>query len=213
PSGLWHHQQDRGQPLKKTTVRMPGPSCVAKRITLKINAVRSCTPGSPRRSGTIATIFIQIGLKTCNQYGMVGAGIQGGGFPKGPLMDELDPDFRQSPESYFPAIESGLWIRPLSQELRKSISLPPQFAISREPRFPTPLAREHSTSRGNFHSPGVPPHFDPWRRRVFLLHVIGFRPAQSRLDLLYRFGLGYRGRLRWLDLASDDSLRGYSKRM
>ena len=28
PSGFWHHTQDRGQPLKKTVVRMPSPSWV-----------------------------------------------------------------------------------------------------------------------------------------------------------------------------------------
>jgi hypothetical protein len=26
PSGLWHQRQRSGQPLKKTVVRMPGPS-------------------------------------------------------------------------------------------------------------------------------------------------------------------------------------------
>ena len=65
-------------------------------------------------------------------------------------------------------------------EPRKSISFPPQYARSREPRLPIPLARERSTSRGNFHSPGVPPHFDPWRRRVFLLPVVDFQPARLR---------------------------------
>jgi hypothetical protein len=25
-SGLWHHQQERGQPLRKTVVLNPGPS-------------------------------------------------------------------------------------------------------------------------------------------------------------------------------------------
>jgi hypothetical protein len=29
PSGLWHHEQRRLQPLKKTTSRMPGPSLMA----------------------------------------------------------------------------------------------------------------------------------------------------------------------------------------
>jgi hypothetical protein len=29
PSGLWHHQQFNGQPLKKTVDRMPGPSWIA----------------------------------------------------------------------------------------------------------------------------------------------------------------------------------------
>jgi hypothetical protein len=31
-SGLWHHQQRSGQPLKKTVVRMPGPSCSEYRM-------------------------------------------------------------------------------------------------------------------------------------------------------------------------------------
>jgi len=35
-SGLWHQRQDRGHPLKKTVVRMPGPSCVAKRLISKM---------------------------------------------------------------------------------------------------------------------------------------------------------------------------------
>jgi hypothetical protein len=33
---LWHHQHLRGQPFKKTAVRMPGPSCVENRIMLKM---------------------------------------------------------------------------------------------------------------------------------------------------------------------------------
>src|SRR5579863_5247081 len=40
-SGLWHHQQESGHPFRKTVVRMPGPSCVAKRIMLRINAETS----------------------------------------------------------------------------------------------------------------------------------------------------------------------------
>ena len=32
-SGLWHHAQRSGQPLRKTTVRIPGPSCTEKRCT------------------------------------------------------------------------------------------------------------------------------------------------------------------------------------
>jgi hypothetical protein len=36
-SGLWHHEQQSGHPFKKTVVRMPGPSCMEKRIRLKIN--------------------------------------------------------------------------------------------------------------------------------------------------------------------------------
>ena len=31
PSGLWHHAQRSGQPFRKTVVRMPGPSWMAKR--------------------------------------------------------------------------------------------------------------------------------------------------------------------------------------
>jgi hypothetical protein len=33
---LWHHQQASGQPFMKTVVRIPGPSCVEKRMMLKI---------------------------------------------------------------------------------------------------------------------------------------------------------------------------------
>ncbi len=32
PSGFWHHLQRRGQPLKNTVVRIPSPSCTAKRL-------------------------------------------------------------------------------------------------------------------------------------------------------------------------------------
>ena len=32
-SGLWHHEQERRQPLKNAVVRMPGPSCSANRLT------------------------------------------------------------------------------------------------------------------------------------------------------------------------------------
>jgi hypothetical protein len=35
PSGLWHHQQRKGQPLKNIVVRMPGPSSVAYFLTSK----------------------------------------------------------------------------------------------------------------------------------------------------------------------------------
>jgi hypothetical protein len=31
PSGLWHHEQRSGQPLRKTAVRIPGPSWIEKR--------------------------------------------------------------------------------------------------------------------------------------------------------------------------------------
>lgn len=31
PSGLWHHRQARGQPLKKTVERRTRPSCVVPR--------------------------------------------------------------------------------------------------------------------------------------------------------------------------------------
>jgi hypothetical protein len=33
---LWHHQQASGQPFMKTVVRIPGPSCVEKRMILKM---------------------------------------------------------------------------------------------------------------------------------------------------------------------------------
>ena len=39
PSGLWHQGQRRGQPLKKTVVRMPGPSSVLNCWRLKIRPV------------------------------------------------------------------------------------------------------------------------------------------------------------------------------
>src|SRR5262245_57952411 len=38
-SGLWHHQQRSGQPLKNTAVRIPGPSWTANRMTLKTTAL------------------------------------------------------------------------------------------------------------------------------------------------------------------------------
>lgn len=38
PSGLWHHQQASGQPLKKTVVRMPGPSWTENRWMLNMVA-------------------------------------------------------------------------------------------------------------------------------------------------------------------------------
>jgi len=34
-SGLWHHQQSSGHPLRKTVVRMPGPSWSEYRWILK----------------------------------------------------------------------------------------------------------------------------------------------------------------------------------
>ena len=40
-SGLWHHQQRSGQPLRKTVVRMPGPSCTANRSIRKTIPVAS----------------------------------------------------------------------------------------------------------------------------------------------------------------------------
>ncbi len=46
-SGLWHHQQRSGQPLRKTVVRMPGPSCTAKRST------RNTTPVTAAGSGAV----------------------------------------------------------------------------------------------------------------------------------------------------------------
>ena len=57
-SGLWHHRQRAGQPLRKTVVRMPGPSCSEKRCTLKIRPRTSAPlkaspwpePASPRSS-------------------------------------------------------------------------------------------------------------------------------------------------------------------
>jgi hypothetical protein len=36
-SGLWHQTQRRGQPLKKTVVLMPGPSCKEQRCMLNMN--------------------------------------------------------------------------------------------------------------------------------------------------------------------------------
>jgi hypothetical protein len=41
PSGLWHQAQRSGQPLKKTVVRMPGPSSVLKRWTLNVVPVNA----------------------------------------------------------------------------------------------------------------------------------------------------------------------------
>jgi len=35
-SGLWHHAHCKGHPLRKTVVRMPGPSCTEKAMILKI---------------------------------------------------------------------------------------------------------------------------------------------------------------------------------
>ena len=34
-SGLWHQTHERGQPLRKTVVRMPGPSWIANFLTSK----------------------------------------------------------------------------------------------------------------------------------------------------------------------------------
>src|ERR1039458_6147007 len=64
-SGLRHHQQESGQPLKKTVVRMPGPSCVAKRMTLKMQAESALRGDIPDRSELVPTIFIQLGLINC----------------------------------------------------------------------------------------------------------------------------------------------------
>jgi hypothetical protein len=35
-SGLWHQRHRAGQPLRKTVVRIPGPSCRQKRWRLKM---------------------------------------------------------------------------------------------------------------------------------------------------------------------------------
>jgi hypothetical protein len=43
-SGLWHHQQFRGHPFKKTVVRMPGPSCTEYFMMLKIIPVVKKSP-------------------------------------------------------------------------------------------------------------------------------------------------------------------------
>ena len=37
PSGLWHHTQESGQPLKKTVVWMPGPSSLQSLLISKIS--------------------------------------------------------------------------------------------------------------------------------------------------------------------------------
>ena len=42
-SGLWHHQHESGQPLKKTAVRIPGPSWTANRMTWKTVALFDIT--------------------------------------------------------------------------------------------------------------------------------------------------------------------------
>jgi hypothetical protein len=54
-SGLWHHQQASGHPLKKTVVLIPGPSCVENRMTLKIIAVSLAV--SLDKSGLIILIY------------------------------------------------------------------------------------------------------------------------------------------------------------
>jgi hypothetical protein len=38
-SGLWHHAQRMLQPLKKTVVRIPGPSCTDVRWMFEIKPV------------------------------------------------------------------------------------------------------------------------------------------------------------------------------
>ena len=40
PSGLWHHAQRSGQPLKNTVVRTPGPSCRVNSLISNIRPVR-----------------------------------------------------------------------------------------------------------------------------------------------------------------------------
>jgi hypothetical protein len=47
---LWHHQQLRGQPFKNTVVRMPGPSWVENRMTLKTCPVVGETSNGPERA-------------------------------------------------------------------------------------------------------------------------------------------------------------------
>ena len=71
-SGLWHHQQDSGQPLKKTVVRTPGPSCVAKRMTLKISPEISLPRCAPSGLHMAAAISIQFGLFACNKLSHAG---------------------------------------------------------------------------------------------------------------------------------------------
>jgi hypothetical protein len=39
PSGLWHQAQERGQPLRNTVVRTPGPSWTEHRWMLKTSPV------------------------------------------------------------------------------------------------------------------------------------------------------------------------------
>ena len=39
PSGLWHHQQDKGHPLKKTVTLIPGPSWMANRFMSKMQSL------------------------------------------------------------------------------------------------------------------------------------------------------------------------------
>jgi hypothetical protein len=37
PSGLWHHQHERGHPFMKNVTLIPGPSCIEYLFTLKIS--------------------------------------------------------------------------------------------------------------------------------------------------------------------------------
>ena len=57
PSGLWHQKQCNGQPLRKTVVRIPGPSCVENRCILKTKPVRGCT-GYNYKRGSIFWLLI-----------------------------------------------------------------------------------------------------------------------------------------------------------
>ena len=59
-SGLWHHQQRSGQPLRKTVVRMPGPSCTAKRSTRNTTPVTAA--GSAAGAGTSGSVTGQVRL-------------------------------------------------------------------------------------------------------------------------------------------------------
>ena len=60
PSGLWHQRQDRGHPLKKTVVLIPGPSWIANLFISKIQPV--CI----RIAQSICAIFV---LSTTAQLG------------------------------------------------------------------------------------------------------------------------------------------------
>ena len=48
PSGLWHHGQLRGQPLRNTVVRTPGPSWKEHLCTLKMTPVTSAVEAASR---------------------------------------------------------------------------------------------------------------------------------------------------------------------